>query len=343
MRNQRETIDNLLLGESEAMRELRALIRFAAGSQAPVLVTGPSGSGKEVVARALHAGGRQGHHPFVATNCGAIPEDLIESELFGHERGSFTGAIARYAGLFERAGEGTLFLDEIAEMHVSVQVRLLRVLEERRFRRVGGDTDLDSRARIIAATHQCLDTAIGNGAFREDLFYRLCVLPIHLPPLEQRREDIPILVEHFLERCPEQVGGAPPRFSQCAMLAMQMRNWPGQVCELRNLVERAALFFPGGDIGREQLAILLAVDRRPNGQGMSDISAQPYGESFAKVGEDIDLNAYLKAEEHRLLLQALDRADGVVAAAARSLGLQRSTFFEKMKRFGIRRDDVLAA
>ena len=343
-------IDDIIIGDSKAIREVRGIIKFAAAAKASVLVTGPSGSGKELVAEALHRVSSRAGGNFVAVNSGAIPGELIESEMFGHEKGSFTGAINRRIGHFEQAHEGTLFLDEIGDMPFDMQVRLLRVLEDQKVRRIGSNDDVSVDVRLIAATNQCLETAIAQGRFREDLFYRLAVLPIELPSLAERIEDIPILVEHFLSK--GFAVDAPPRFGLAAMQALMAHSWPGNIRELRNLVERAAVFFPDGDIGEEQIELLL----RPSKSKAKPVVASPavaaeatQAVSAPTVGAtnngrrmSIHLREHLQNEEKRVLLEALEFSGGVVSTAARMVHLQRTTFVEKMKRYQIDRGMALS-
>lgn len=350
-----QAMADLIVGNSVAIREIRGLVRFAAQTNASVLITGPSGTGKELVAHALHRASQRAAAPFIAVNSGAIPRELIESELFGHEKGSFTGAIARRIGHFESAHDGTLFLDEIGEMPLDMQVRLLRVLEDQKVRRIGSNDDVRVDVRLIAATHQCLESAISEGRFRADLFYRLNVLPIELPALAERIEDIPMLVQHFLSR--GFAADNPPVFTDEAMAILMAHDWPGNVRELKNLVERAAVFFQGMEVGTDQMAMLL----RPIRSARPELS-QPIGvampanvvpmaaahvatipaptPSFAKP---IDLREYLQNEERRVLIEALESTGGVVSAAARLVKLQRTTFVEKMKRYQIGREIALSA
>jgi sigma-54 dependent transcriptional regulator, flagellar regulatory protein len=350
-----QAMADLIVGNSVAIREIRGLVRFAAQTNASVLITGPSGTGKELVAHALHRASQRAAAPFIAVNSGAIQRELIESELFGHEKGSFTGAIARRIGHFESANNGTLFLDEIGEMPLDMQVRLLRVLEDQKVRRIGSNDDVRVDVRLIAATHQCLESAIGEGRFRADLFYRLNVLPIELPALAERIEDIPMLVRHFLSR--GFAADNPPVFTDDAMAILMAHDWPGNVRELKNLVERAAVFFQGMEVGTDQMAMLL----RPIRSARPELS-QPIGiampanvvpmaaaaaatipaptPSFAKP---IDLREYLQNEERRVLIEALESTGGVVSAAARLVKLQRTTFVEKMKRYQIGREIALSA
>ena len=342
-----------LVGDSAAIEEVRGLIRYAARTTIPVLITGPSGCGKEVVARALHRCSRRADEKFVGVNCGAIPRDLLESELFGHEKGSFTGAIAQRKGRFEDAHAGTLFLDEIGDMPFDMQVKLLRVLEEKRIERIGGSRSLPVDCRIVSATHQNLDRAIETKAFREDLFYRLSVFPIDIPPLGARPDDIAPLIRHFLKGIDPDRRGIS--FSADAMRALEHYDWPGNARELRNIVERAALLFPAMMISEAQVATLFrrrastaASDARPetspdlHGVLPSRFPGAPAKEKApARLADGFDLKAHLKREERRYLLQALRLAEGVVAEAAHLVSLRRTTFVEKMRRHQIARETAL--
>jgi sigma-54 specific flagellar transcriptional regulator A len=248
------TAESLIIGLSRPMVEVRYLLRQVAASSASVIVTGPSGSGKEMVARAIHAESDRAARAYVAVNCGAIPRDLLESELFGHEKGAFTGAISQKRGKFEDAHGGTLFLDEIGDMPAEMQVKLLRVLEERSVQRVGGRGEIAVDTRIVSATHRDLHEAIDAQRFREDLYYRLAVFPIDLPSLGERREDIPCLVRHFLKNMGPR---GDLKLSQAAMDRLIAHNWPGNVRELRNVIERAVILFPGQTVSGEQVEIIL--------------------------------------------------------------------------------------
>lgn len=336
-----------LIGDSAAIEEVRCLIRYAAATTIPVMITGPSGCGKEVVAKALHRCSARSEEKFVGVNCGAIPRDLLESELFGHEKGSFTGAIAQRKGQFEDASNGTLFLDEIGDMPFDMQVKLLRVLEEKQIERIGGGESIAIDTRIISATHQNLDQAIAEKRFREDLFYRLSVFPIDIPALKDRREDIAPLIRHFIA----QIGGEEIYFSPEAMDALENYGWPGNARELRNIVERAVVLFPGVMISASQLASLFR--RRASNapthhrQGLPSSYAgkaeeQPFGAitdngAFDRrpLGEGFDLKKHLMQEERKYLLSALRMAEGVVAEAAHLVSLRRTTFVEKMRRHKI--------
>jgi sigma-54 dependent transcriptional regulator, flagellar regulatory protein len=323
-----DLVRRLLIGDSAVMRELRSLIRRVANTDAAVVITGPSGAGKEVVARALHAASKCAG-PLVSVNCGAIPAELIESELFGHEKGSFTGAIAQRRGRFEQADGGVLFLDEIGDMPLAMQVKLLRVLEERRIERVGGTGSIAVRCRIICATHRDLPTEIAAGRFREDLWYRLAVVPLHVPALAERVTDLPALVAHL------QAGAiAPPRFTDAALALLMTHQWPGNVRELRNVVARAAILHGDTIIDAPAInALIAATPALPQSPEMGLSASQITG----MVAQTLDLKSMLTELERRHIIAALGAAHGVVADAARLVGLGRTTFLEKMKRHDVTR------
>ena len=312
--------ESLLIGESPAMVDLRRLVRQVAPSGASVIVTGPSGSGKEMVARSIHAESQRASKSYVAVNCGAIPRDLLESELFGHEKGSFTGAHTQHRGRFEEAHGGTLFLDEIGDMPADMQVKLLRVLEERAIQRVGGRGQIAVDSRIVSATHRDIDEAIDAKRFREDLFYRLAVFPIDLPSLGERREDVPLLVRHFLRQIADT--RRTVRFTPAGMDRLVAHPWPGNVRELRNVIERAALW------EASERAVPAAPVTPPQIVPCDDVMP-------ILGGGPVDLRTVVAELEHRYISEALDRAEGVVAEAARLLSLQRTTLIEKMRKYGI--------
>ncbi|UVO52902.1 sigma-54-dependent Fis family transcriptional regulator [Sphingomonas sp. SUN039] len=324
---QRESVaTELLLGESASIRAVRTRIDLVAGETASVVITGPSGSGKECVARALHLRGVRADKPFVAINCGAIPRDLIESELFGHERGAFTGAHGTHIGKFEQADGGTLFLDEIGDMPLDVQVRLLRVIEDRSVQRIGGRTPIPVDVRIVSATHRDLDMMIGQGLFREDLFYRLAVVPISLVPLAERREDIALLTAHFIAR----LAPGRLRIGDSGLDRLEAHDWPGNVRELRNLIERAAVLHPGKTLDACDVEALIARRSRRT-------TAEPTAAPQLRIDRPIDLASELARIEADYIRTALERSGGVVAATARQLGLRRTTLVEKMRRFDLGR------
>ena len=329
---EQSVIEQLLLGDSAAMHAVRARVARVASDTASVIVTGPSGSGKECVARAIHLASDRADRPFVAVNCGAIPRDLIESELFGHERGAFTGAHALRIGRFEQAQGGTLFLDEIGDMPLDVQVKLLRVLEERCFERVGGNRPIALDVRIVSATHRDFDAALADGSFREDLFYRLAVVAVQMPSLAARASDVPLLAAHFLATTAPR--RAPVRFDGSALTRLVAHDWPGNVRELRNLVERATILHPGETLDASAIEELL--HRSPQTVAVCPVT-------LLEPDRGIDLTAELARIEADYIRRALVRSHGVVAVAARNLGLRRTTLIEKMRRFQLGRSDPHAS
>ncbi|MBO3275785.1 sigma-54 dependent transcriptional regulator [Pseudomonas schmalbachii] len=352
---QRETnLFRSLVGTSRAIQQVRQMMQQVADTDASVLILGESGTGKEVVARNLHYHSKRREAPFVPVNCGAIPAELLESELFGHEKGAFTGAITSRAGRFELANGGTLFLDEIGDMPLQMQVKLLRVLQERTFERVGSNKTQNVDVRIIAATHKNLEKMIEDGSFREDLYYRLNVFPIEMAPLRDRVEDIPLLMNELISRMEHEKRGSI-RFNSAAIMSLCRHDWPGNVRELANLVERLAIMHPYGVIGvgelpkkfrhvddeDEQLVNGLreALDERAAISG-----GLPGLDSPAMLPvEGLDLKDYLANLEQGLIQQALDDANGVVARAAERLRIRRTTLVEKMRKYGMsRREEEMA-
>lgn len=336
------------LGNSPAISQVRRLISQVANHNTVVLIQGESGSGKEVVARALHQNSERAKYAFVPVNCGAIPADLLESELFGHEKGAFTGAVATRKGRFEMAEGGTLFLDEIGDMSLPMQVKILRVLQERCFERVGSNQTIRCNVRIIAATHRDLDAMVDAGTFRQDLFFRLNVFPIYVPALRQRIEDLPLLLQHF-RRKQEANGDLSADFSQGALQALMHYGWPGNIRELENLVERLGITH-GGQLVRvkdlptryvgqvcddEEEAKALLLDK-PLLSAISTQMSVPRTDAPTVLSQEgMDLKQYLQDLEVNYINEALRQVDGVVSQAARLLGLQRTTLVEKMKKFGL--------
>jgi len=314
-----------ILGASPAIAEVRQLVEKVAPTRTTVLVTGESGTGKEVVARAIHEQGPRRDQPFVAINCGAIPEGLIESELFGHEKGSFTGAAGQKQGLFEVAGSGTLFLDEVGELPPALQVKLLRALQERKIRRVGGSADLAVAARIIAATNRDLGEEVKAGRFREDLFYRLNVIQLKMPPLRERREDLPLFLDHFLDRFAAELGRSRPGVAPEAQRLLLAYAYPGNVRELANVVERAVTLCDGDVVGSAVLP--------PAMRGAA--AALPVESGTALPQEGLDLQAHLDAIERVILEQAIARTGGVKTEAARLLSLTFRSLRYRLDKFGI--------
>jgi len=334
-----------LVGTSRAVQTVRKMIQQVANSDANVLILGESGTGKEVVARNLHYYSSRRDKAFVPVNCGAIPGDLLESELFGHEKGAFTGAISARQGRFELAEGGTLFLDEIGDMSLNMQVKLLRVLQERTFERVGSNKSIEADVRIIAATHRDLEEAITEGKFREDLFYRLNVFPIEMPPLRDRVEDIPLLVNELIRRIEHEKRGSV-RLTQAAILALCQYNWPGNVRELANLIERLAILYPFGVVNAADLPDKFQTDTvRAQATTMDEELLAPQPMQYALDSEPrlprggLDLKEHLSNLEVGYIKQALDDANGVVAQAAKRLGMRRTTLVEKLRKYGLQRSD----
>jgi sigma-54 specific flagellar transcriptional regulator A len=329
-----------LVGNSPGVVRVRKLIEQVANSDANVLILGESGTGKEVVARNIHYFSSRRDSAFVPLNCGAIPSELLESELFGHEKGAFTGAITARQGRFELAEGGTLFLDEIGDMSLHMQVKLLRVLQERMFERVGGSRSIRADVRIIAATHRNLEDAIQAGRFREDLFYRLNVFPIHMPPLRDRREDVPLLIDELIRRYQSEKH-ASLRLTRAAVQALADYDWPGNVRELANLVERLAILYPNSVVDVQDLpdkfrgSVGQAI-ASPKASTVEELPTHPL--SMPRLPrEGIDLKGHLSNLEVTLIKQALEESGGVVAHAAERLHLRRTTLVEKLRKYGLQR------
>jgi DNA-binding NtrC family response regulator len=323
-----------LIGNSPAIAKIRDEILKVADATASVLITGPSGSGKDVVAQLLHQRSRRAHRPFVALNCAAVPADLLESEMFGHEQGAFTGAMKARAGRFEAANGGTLFLDEIGDMPLAMQAKLLRALETRVIERVGGMLPINLDVRVIAATSVDLASAIAQNRFRCDLLYRLDVIHFAMPALADHAEDVPLLVQHFLAQHDNKV-----RFTAAAMDRLCGWPWPGNVRQLRNFVERACVHRSGEVIGSEALDGLLHGQQATLADSPQALAATL--ENDMLLGPDgVDLKQLLADLERAYIRAALEQSGGTVAHTARLLGLQRTTLIEKMRRLAI---DVRAA
>ena len=313
-----------LIGKSRSMQQVYDLIAKVAASRSNILVTGESGTGKELVARAIHYNSDRHEAPFVPINCGAIPENLLESELFGHEKGSFTGAIQQKSGLFEVANGGTLFLDEIGELPAMMQVKLLRVLQEREVRRVGGTRDISVDVRVVAATNKDLEAEVTSGTFREDLFYRLNVIRLALPPLRDRRDDIPLLIEHFYQKL---TGKKGLHVTEKAMRRLLDYGWPGNIRELENIVERCLVLGQGEELSEDSLPANLVADT-PAAEGQ-----------FSQIPDTgLDIDAYLGAIEKDILLKALDKTGGVRKKAAELLGISFRSIRYRLAKFGIEAD-----
>ena len=336
-----------LVGRGHAMERVQYLIERVSRTDSNVLILGESGTGKEVVARNIHFQSARANRPFVPVNCGAIPADLLESELFGHEKGAFTGAISARQGRFEAAEGGTLFLDEIGDMSLPMQVKLLRVLQERVFERVGSNRSMQADVRIIAATHRDLETGIREGTFREDLYYRLNVFPIELPPLRARREDIPALVEELSTRIAREKG-INVRVGRDALAVLADYTWPGNVRELANVIERMAIMNGDAPVGAADLPARLRQGRAAqdslDSAGETDLPLPPPTDSTALDGAaarlpaaGINLKDYLEGLERSYICQALTEANDVVAHAAELLNMRRTTLVEKMRKYGLQR------
>jgi DNA-binding NtrC family response regulator len=319
---------DIMIGKSEAMLELRESIRRIASTEATVLITGDSGTGKELVARSLRQLSHRRANPFVPVDCAALPENLLESELFGHEKGAFTGASISRPGLFEVAHTGTLFLDEVAELPLSLQAKLLRVLEARQLRRVGGRQFISIDVRLIAATNRDLVKAMETGAFREDLFYRLNVIPIHVPSLRERREDIPLLAMHFLLKAASGGRAKPQGFSSEAMALLEQYPWPGNVRELKNAVERARALSNQDFIQPEDLPVEMR-------HACSEIVEHGLPTASFKAAKQEIVTEF----EARSLRELMERTGWNIAQAARTSGVHRKTIERKLKRYNLRRDD----
>ena len=334
-----------LVGSSRSIQHVRKLIEQVSGSDANVLILGESGTGKEVVARNLHYHSSRRGRPFVPVNCGAIPGDLLESELFGHEKGAFTGAISAREGRFQMAEGGTLFLDEIGDMSLAMQVKILRVLQERTFERVGSNDTIITDVRIIAATHRDLEAAIKAGEFREDLYYRLNVFPIEMPPLSQRIEDIPLLVNELVRRIEHEKRGSV-RLSPGAIYALCQYNWPGNVRELANLIERLAILHPYSVVEATDLPETFRLDEEIDPELLGDaligspVTSDDLDPRLPQGG--LNLKQHLSSLEVNYIRQALAESGGVVAHAAKRLGMRRTTLVEKLRKYGLQRSNTVS-
>ena len=335
-----------LVGDSRCIQSVRRLMAQVADKEVSVMITGESGTGKEVVARNLHYNSSRRQKPFVPVNCGAIPAELLESELFGHEKGAFTGAINSRPGRFEMAEGGTLFLDEIGDMPLNMQVKILRVLQERVYERVGGNKTMTADVRIIAATHKNLDKMIEQGEFREDLYYRLNVFPIEMPALRERVEDIPLLLHELVARLESEQRGSV-KFSSAAIRSLCRHAWAGNVRELANLVERLAITHPDTVVGVQDLPEKFRYVDEDEQSEEADffLTEPPVMDQMASLPnrallpeDGLDLKDYLTNLERNLIEQALKDSDAVVARAADKLRIRRTTLVEKMRKYGLNRD-----
>ena len=323
----RNSLDNIV-GVSAAMEKLKQTVRTVAGTQSTVLVHGESGTGKELVARAVHACSPRAAEPFVSVNCGAFPETLLESELFGYVKGAFTGANQNKSGLFEVANQGTIFLDEISEMTPTMQVKLLRVLQERVLRPVGGTNEVAIDVRVIAATNRDLEKMVEEGGFREDLYYRLSVIPVHVPPLRDRREDIPLLANHFLKKYAPAAGKSIFKISESSVKALSGYEWPGNVRQLENTIERAVALCTG-----DELEVEIPMERSKLRLAAAAVAGGPSGVSLPTDG--LDMERYVAELEKSLLQSALRQSNGVQTKAAEILKLSYRSFRHLIKKYDL--------
>jgi Nif-specific regulatory protein len=315
--------DAMLVGESPAIQSIRSTVRRIADTDLAVLLLGENGTGKEVVARSIHYGSRRRKHPFIAVNCAALTETLLESELFGHEKGAFTDAHEARAGKFELASGGTLFLDEIGDMSLAGQAKMLRVLEEKTIVRVGGSRPIHTDVRVLAATNQKLAELVRAKRFREDLYFRLNVVTLELPPLRERGDDILLLAEHFMQQFARRAGRRVPKFTAAARKRLESHTWPGNVRELRNLMERLAYLTSGDRIEAEELAFILS----------------PTATSPSLIDAGLDLAEATHEFQRKYIQQSIERARGNVSQAAKNLGVHRSNLYRKMRQLGMETDD----
>jgi sigma-54 specific flagellar transcriptional regulator A len=364
----RRDVERYLDLPSRAMRDVVGMVQRVAPLGTTVFIQGPSGSGKEFVARALHLMSDRAAGPFVPVNCGAIPRDLLESELFGSEKGAYTGSVRTRAGLMEMAAGGTLFLDEIGDMPMDMQVKLLRVLEERAFTRIGGNQPIKVDVRFVCATHRNLEQMIEAGTFREDLYYRINVFPIEILPLAERVEDIPKLIALIVERFQAQGFLHAPRLTECGIAALQARPWPGNIRQLRNVLERAGILYQDSPVDKAKVEALFrapstidpvveanalwdavgglniaaelaeakhdAIQRETDGLDDADIAA------IIRRAKRFNLKDYISQIETDFIRAALKDAEGSVSGAARILGFQRTTLIEKIRKFSIEKTDA---
>ena len=313
-----------IIGQSAPMQDVFRMLQKVAPTDSSVIIYGESGTGKELIARAIHKNSNRADGPFIRVNCGALTETLLESELFGHEKGAFTGAVKRKLGRFELAHHGSIFLDEIGDISPALQIKLLRILQEKEFERVGGEETVCIDVRVIAATHRNLKEEVAAGKFREDLYYRLHIVPINLPPLRQRLEDLPVLAQHFLQHLGEELRKPNLQIEPAALERMKTYHWPGNVRELENILERAAVLCENARIGVADLPPLV-----------KDRAAL-----FQLPNENLDLNQTLEEVERALIERAMSRAHGVKAEAARLLGIKATTLLYKLEKYGMGEKNV---
>ena len=325
-----------IIGRSNPMLDLFKMIETIAKTNSTVLITGESGTGKDLVARAVHYNSLRREHPFVALNCGGLPETLLESELFGHMRGAFTGADTNKKGLVEVAERGTIFLDEIGEMNQAMQVKLLRVLQDRRFRRLGGTEEVQADIRVIAATNQDLQKMVTDGRFREDLYYRINVIQVHLPPLRDRREDVPLLAEHFLTKYAQGIAKAVKAISHEALALLTAYQWPGNVRELENVIERAVALEQTPLVLPESLPVQVRTGTSGPTKGVGVTAGQPSSGTLPDINEGFDLEALGEEFYRHYIALALERAGGVQSKAAEMLGMSFRSFRYYAKKLNVK-------
>ena len=317
------SVSHQIIGNSNAIKKIRVLVKKVAGSESPVLITGESGTGKELIAHSIHESGKTAGGPFIAVNCSALTESLLESELFGHEKGAFTGAIRAHAGKFEQATDGTLFLDEIGDMPMALQVKLLRALQTKQFQRVGGEKFIGSNFRLISATNRNLEKAVQDTQFRSDLYYRINVIPIHISPLSQRRDDIPLLIDYILQKRSKKLNRSIPRIQTSVLRKLQAYSWPGNVRELENFIERALVFIEDNIFTEE----LFSFDEK-----CETTETNPPVPSR-------DMVEYISKIEREMILTALRNNHGVKQRAADQLNIKAGTLYYKMEKYGIGEND----
>ncbi|MBS0289797.1 MAG: sigma-54-dependent Fis family transcriptional regulator [Proteobacteria bacterium] len=325
-----------LSGKSAKVDHLKEIIKQVSITDVNVLITGESGTGKEIVGRLIHSLSKRKHHAFVPVNCGAIPLDLLESELFGHEKGAFTGAITARIGRFELAQSGTIFLDEIGDMPLCMQVKLLRVIQEKVIERIGSNKSIKTDVRIIAATHRNLEEAIKQGTFREDLFYRLNVFPIEMPSLRERVEDIPDIITDLIKKFKQEMGN-DITLNMTALDSLKRCHWQGNVRELSNLLERLIVLFPNQEVSFEQLPIKYQIyeAQKNNDFKRNEMTQIVIVNNGDIQNQDVNLREMLHHLEQKFIKEALDKTNGIVSHAAEKLGMRRTTLIEKMKKFNI--------
>jgi two-component system response regulator HydG len=329
LRGEEEARFGELVGGTDAMRRVFGVVERVAPTETSVAIYGESGTGKELVARAIHARSRRAQGPFIKVNCGALAETLLESELFGHEKGAFTGAIKRKLGRFELADQGSLFLDEIGDISPALQTKLLRVLQEREFERVGGETTIKVDVRVVSATNRDLSKEVAEGRFREDLFYRLQVVPIHIPPLRERKEDLPLLVSHFIQRLAPRTNPRVVGIDDAALARLYAYRWPGNVRELGNVIEQALVFADGEKITPDSLPDALrgvAPGTPPAPLPSGDLAVPSGALALPDLLDDL---------EKQLILKAFTQAKGVKTETARLLGIKTSALYYKLEKYGI--------